>query len=631
MPFVLVGHVTKDGALAGPRVLEHLVDTVITWRGTATTNCGWCGPPSTASGPPASWGFSPWASRAGGVTDPHRLLLGDRRPGTRAAPCLPAMEGQPGAAGGDPGPGLPRGPGRAPPVGPGGRRRPPGPASWPCSSSGPAWSSGIPMSSPRPSGASGSPSRRPTWPWSWPWPRRPTAGAAARRYGGLRRGRPGRRDPPGPPRRRRLSEAARLGFRRALVPASVPTARRAWRPWPSRSVTEAVLRPPERRPRPRRRSGGRSPVQAARVAELLPGTMRAGGANQRGAAPGLWRWSPRAAAARRPGAGPAGQRGALIVVGDDADVLSICTGGFLLDAEFTPQRLSELAKLDGAIILSADAARIARANVHLMPKPSIATIGDGDPAPHGRAHGPVDRRPRHLGVGVHGGRHRLPGRAKHVLQSASRLHERIGQALQTLERFRQRLDAAVGRLSALEMRGHGDRARRDGGPAPAELAVRIADEIDSELVELGDDARLLRLQLEELLDGVVPRAAPGGARLHAGRSAGRRPPAGPAWHRRPTRSARRAWSGPPGARPAHHRRTARHPPGGGRPRPGSGPTRPRRGVEPRGYRLLHRLPRFPEAVIDGIVEHFAGLQKIMRASWATSKRWPAWGRPGPSR
>ena len=43
--------------------------------------------------------------------------------------------------------------------------------------------------------------------------------------------------------------------------------------------------------------------------------------------------------------------GALIVVGDGPDVLSVCSGGFLLDAEFTPQRLSELAKMDGAIIL----------------------------------------------------------------------------------------------------------------------------------------------------------------------------------------------------------------------------------------------------------------------------------------
>ena len=62
------------------------------------------------------------------------------------------------------------------------------------------------------------------------------------------------------------------------------------------------------------------------------------------------------------------KHGALIVVGDDPAVLSVCTGGFLLDAEYSPQRLSELAKMDGAIILAADASRIARANVHLVPK-----------------------------------------------------------------------------------------------------------------------------------------------------------------------------------------------------------------------------------------------------------------------
>src|SRR5258706_14763073 len=52
--------------------------------------------------------------------------------------------------------------------------------------------------------------------------------------------------------------------------------------------------------------------------------------------------------------------GALIVVGAGPDVLSVCSGGFLLDAEFTPQRLSELAKMDGAIILTGDCQRIVR-------------------------------------------------------------------------------------------------------------------------------------------------------------------------------------------------------------------------------------------------------------------------------
>ena len=80
---------------------------------------------------------------------------------------------------------------------------------------------------------------------------------------------------------------------------------------------------------------------------------------------------------------------ALIVVGDGPEVLNICSGGFLLDAEFTPQRLSELAKMDGAIILASDASRIARANVHLVPNPMsprrrpvpVIALPSGSPAP----------------------------------------------------------------------------------------------------------------------------------------------------------------------------------------------------------------------------------------------------------
>src|SRR5246500_1347504 len=69
--------------------------------------------------------------------------------------------------------------------------------------------------------------------------------------------------------------------------------------------------------------------------------------------------------------------GGLIVVGDGPEVLGICSGGFLLDAEFSPQRLSELAKMDGAIILAYDASRIARANVHLVPNPNVPTSETG--------------------------------------------------------------------------------------------------------------------------------------------------------------------------------------------------------------------------------------------------------------
>src|SRR5438046_7453060 len=69
--------------------------------------------------------------------------------------------------------------------------------------------------------------------------------------------------------------------------------------------------------------------------------------------------------------------GALILIGDGPEVLAICSGGFLLDAEFSPQRLSELAKMDGAIVLANDASRIARANVHLVPNPNVPTSETG--------------------------------------------------------------------------------------------------------------------------------------------------------------------------------------------------------------------------------------------------------------
>jgi diadenylate cyclase len=309
------------------------------------------------------------------------------------------------------------------------------------------------------------------------------------------------------------------------------------------------------------------------------------------------------------------KRGALIVIGDDADVLSICTGGFLLDAEFTPQRLSELAKLDGAIIVSADAARIARANVHLMPNASIPTSETGT------RHRTAERMARSIDVPVISVSASMGvvtvyrGDAKRVLQPATRLHERIGQALQTLERFRQRLDVAVGALSGHEIQDTVTLRDVTAVLQPAELAVRIADEIDSELAELGDDARLLRLQLEELLDGVGPvrrqvvrdymRAGPP---VRSGNGPGVPTDGLQASARAGLEHALQALGRLTTDELLDTRRVAAA--------IGLAPGQLDldAALEPRGYRLLHRLPRFPETVIDGIVEHFVGLQKIMRAS-----------------
>ena len=74
--------------------------------------------------------------------------------------------------------------------------------------------------------------------------------------------------------------------------------------------------------------------------------------------------------------------GALLVLSDEADVLSICSGGFLVDAPYSPQRLSELAKMDGAIILSTDGGRIARGERPPRARSLGAHQRDRHPPPH---------------------------------------------------------------------------------------------------------------------------------------------------------------------------------------------------------------------------------------------------------
>ena len=69
--------------------------------------------------------------------------------------------------------------------------------------------------------------------------------------------------------------------------------------------------------------------------------------------------------------------GALLVFSDNKEVLDLVDGGFFIDEEYTPSKLYELAKMDGAIILSTDLKRILYANAQLIPSPEIETTETG--------------------------------------------------------------------------------------------------------------------------------------------------------------------------------------------------------------------------------------------------------------
>src|SRR6476620_10299911 len=143
--------------------------------------------------------------------------------------------------------------------------------------------------------------------------------------------------------------------------------------------------------------------------------------------------------------------GALLVLDDGPAVLAICSGGFLVDAPYSPQRLSELAKMDGAIIISTDGSRIARANVHLVPDPTVPTSETGT------RHRTAERVARSLQVPVVSISEEMSvinlyaGGLKHQLQDIGRLLDRANQALQTLERYKARLDDTLDNLTALEL------------------------------------------------------------------------------------------------------------------------------------------------------------------------------------
>lgn len=287
--------------------------------------------------------------------------------------------------------------------------------------------------------------------------------------------------------------------------------------------------------------------------------------------------------------------GALIVVGDGPDVLSVSSGGFLLDAEYTPQRLSELAKMDGAIILAGDCSRVARANVHLMPDPNIPTSETGT------RHRTAERVARQIDVPVITVSEDMAAVAiyrrgvKRTLEPIPRVSARADQALQILERYKARLDAVSGSLSALEVEDLV--TLRDVATVlqRAEMVRRISEEIEGYVIELGTDGRLARLQLDELFGGVEKdRSLVAADYFHADES-----------HANYDVIERLTRLDTEELLDLREVASILHLPS---------EVNLDSSLQPRGIRLLHKIPRLPDAVATQVVARFGSLQKIMRAS-----------------
>jgi diadenylate cyclase len=292
-----------------------------------------------------------------------------------------------------------------------------------------------------------------------------------------------------------------------------------------------------------------------------------------------------------------GRTGALIVLGHDKTVDQMATGGFPLDVEFSATRLRELAKMDGAIVCDADVSRIVWAATQLLPDPSIETSESGT------RHRTAERVAKQTGFPVVSVSQSMrivalyvSGR-RIVLEDSSAILSRANQALQTLERYKARLDEVTGTLSALEIEDLVTVRDVSNVLQRLEMVRRIKDEIGDYVVQLGTDGRLLTLQLEELTGGLsddldlvirdylqhsrsditLEEAIEALTLIDSAELID------------PTNGARAL----------------------GFPVTGEALDA---SVSPVGYRMLSKVPRLPGAIVERLVDHFGSLQKLLAAN-----------------
>lgn len=290
-----------------------------------------------------------------------------------------------------------------------------------------------------------------------------------------------------------------------------------------------------------------------------------------------------------------GRTGALIVLGMDPTVEQLCSGGFVLDVEFSATRLRELAKMDGAVVLDPVRGRIVRAAVQLLPDPSIETSESGT------RHRTAERVAKQTGLPVISVSASMRiiaiwvGHLRHQLEDSTTILSRANQALATLERYKARLDEVSGTLSALEIEDLVTVRDVSAVVQRLEMVRRISDEIAGYVVELGTDGRLLTLQLDELVGGVgIERELVIRDYVDTGR--------------RPVEAVLDALAELDSTQLldiAHIGRVLGL--------PGAGEALDA-AVGPRGYRLLSKVPRLPVGVVDRLVGHFGGLQKLLAAT-----------------
>ncbi len=287
--------------------------------------------------------------------------------------------------------------------------------------------------------------------------------------------------------------------------------------------------------------------------------------------------------------------GALIILGDSPEILELVEGGFMIDTEFTPPNIYELSKMDGAIILRLDAQRILYANTQLVPDPMLPSDETGI------RHRTAQRFATQTGAVVIAISHRrgvitlYKGHLRYILREIEVILSKANQAIQTLERYKRVLDKAMVNLTALEF----DELVTVFDVAKVvqrgEMVMRIVRELEGYIVELGVEGRLVTMQAEELVANVEEelfytiqdyQASSDKSVTEVKQYLGN-------------------CSSEELLELSNFSRALGY---------GAAAGILDLAVFPHGYRILHKIPKLPTLIIENLVQKFARLQNIVKAS-----------------
>ncbi len=195
--------------------------------------------------------------------------------------------------------------------------------------------------------------------------------------------------------------------------------------------------------------------------------------------------------------------GALLLITDNNEIIEeIVDGGFNINEEYTSSRLYELAKMDGAIVLSGDLKRILFANAQLSPSREIETRETGT------RHRTAERTAKQTGelvISISQRRNIITifkGNFRYILEDTNDVLNKANQGIQTLERYKKVFDNRLSILNEYEFNDIVTLKNVIDVIQRAEMVMRIAEEIRRQIYELGEDGRLVNMQLEELLGGL---------------------------------------------------------------------------------------------------------------------------------